>query len=154
SVVIAIVFFIIIIELIRRLSVNRDSYENSLKQKADEYTELKSTHTALTQDFASLQSVRDALTSQVADLIAEVKSLSQFTDIRDTTLELERLKAEILARENECQQQITDLLHQANSEASSIIAKAQLEADVLRRDTNADTKSKRERSAALLAEAN
>lgn len=154
SVVIAIVFFIIIIELIRRLSVNRDSYENSLKQKADEYTELKSTHTALTQDFASLQSVRDKLTSQVADLIAEVKSLSQFTDVRDTTLELERLKADILARENECQQQITDLLQRANNEASSIIAKAQLEADVLRRDTNADTKSKRERSAALLAEAN
>lgn len=154
SVVIAIVFFIIIVELIRRLSVNRDSYENSLKQKTEEYTDLKLTHTALTQDFASLQSVRDKLTSQVADLFAEVKSLSQFTDVRDTTLELERLQAEILARENECQQQITDLLHRANNEASSIIGKAQSEADVLRRDTNADTKSKRERSAALLAEAN
>ena len=154
SVVIAIVFFIIIIELIRRLTVNRDSYENSLKQKTEEYTDLKLTHTALTQDFVSLQSVRDKLTSQVADLVDEVKSLSQFTDVRDTTLELERLKAEILARENECQQQITELLERANNEASSIIGKAQLEADVLRRDTNADTKSKRERSAALLAEAN
>jgi inner membrane protein involved in colicin E2 resistance len=45
SVVIAIVFFIIIIELIRRLSVNRDSYENSLKQKADEWTSPKTVDT-------------------------------------------------------------------------------------------------------------
>ncbi|MCC5450722.1 DUF4041 domain-containing protein [Rheinheimera sp. UJ51] len=101
-----------------------------------------------------LHSVKTKLNKKVEDLSAEVNSLSQFSDVRDASIELDRLKSEILTREHDCQQQITELLERAANESKSIIDKAQLEVDVLRRDTNADTKSKRERASALLTEAN
>uniref|UniRef100_A0A486XH82 UPF0325 protein YaeH n=1 Tax=Rheinheimera sp. BAL341 TaxID=1708203 RepID=A0A486XH82_9GAMM len=103
--------------------------------------------------------------NKIADLTAEVDSLSQFKDIRDTTAELERIKLDIERRLDDADRQINALRAQSIKNAEEIRSKArhesaelvrtvQIETDTLRRESNADAKSKRERAAALLDEAN
>ena len=103
--------------------------------------------------------------SKIADLAAEVESLSKFKDIRDTVAELERINTDIERRLSDADRQITaqraqsikdseEIRSKARHEAAEMRRIAQFETDTLRRETSADAKSKRERAAALLDEAN
>jgi len=102
---------------------------------------------------------------KIADLVAEVESLAKFNDIRDTTIELERVKADIERRLNDAERKITaqraqsikdaeEIRSKARQEAEQLTRTAQIETDTLRRETSADAKSKRERAAEILNEAN
>lgn len=87
-------------------------------------------------------------------LAAEIQSLSRFSHIRDTTLELERLTGIIARNDEEAKERVLKLMADANREAGLITEKANIYAETLKRETNADAKAKREKLQATIDEAN
>lgn len=87
-------------------------------------------------------------------LAAEIQSLSRFSHIRDTNLELERLTAIISRNDEEAKDRVRKLIADANREAGLITEKANIYAETLKRETNADAKAKREKLQAAIDEAN
>jgi hypothetical protein len=89
-----------------------------------------------------------------SELSAEIESLSQFSDIRNTSEELKRLNETIARNDQEAKEQVRKLIADGNYEANKITAQANIYAETLKREINADARANREKLKAAIDEAN
>ncbi len=125
-------------------------------------------NSALTRQVEALSAERSKLQELVTDfkqiisdlevknseLSAEVESLSQFSDIRNTSEVLKRLNETIARNDEEAKEQVRKFIADANYEANKITAQANLYAETLKREINADARANREKLKEAIDDAN
>lgn len=80
----------------------------------------------------------------------EVESLSAFKEIRDLTVEADRIKNQAEKAMRDAQTEANRILSEANNQAGATVGAANAEAERIRRDANLDAKTKREKVESLL----
>jgi len=91
---------------------------------------------------------------KIAELLAEIDSLSHFKDVRDAAATADNLRNSAKALHDAAEREAQNIRENAHREAASIRSAAMSEADEVRRSTNTDAKAKRERAEQVLADAN
>lgn len=111
-------------------------------------------HEAQQADLAQAKLEQAELEERIAALRQEIASLARFQNVRDADAMLQQLQHTMAELKASTEQAVTAMRRQAESDASITRQIAAQEADTIRKDANADARTKREKIDMQLALAN
>lgn len=121
---------------------------------ASQEQEWQQRHEAQQADLAQAKLEQAELEERIAALRQEIASLARFQNVRDADAMLQQLQNTMAELRTSTEQAITAMRRQAESDASITRQIAAQEADTIRKDANADARTKREKIDVQLALAN